>query len=87
MTADTLRPPGADPLEMFQSQFRQDQGANDPAVIPLHTPLFQVTFPYQRCYHTPIIVIISRQRFYQRNRHFAAQAYKIQQLYCHTSIL
>ena len=41
MTVDTLRPPGADPLEMFQSQFRQDQGANDPAVIPLHTPLFR----------------------------------------------
>ena len=86
MTVDALRPSGTDPLKLFRSQFRQAQGANDSAVIPLHTPLLQVTLPYQRCHHTPIIVIISRQHSYQRSRYFAAQAYKIQQLYCHTSI-
>ena len=46
MTVDALRPSGTDPLKLFQSQFRQAQGANDSAVIPLHTPLLQVTLPY-----------------------------------------
>ena len=35
MTVDTLRPSGTNPLELFRSQFRQAQGANDSASIPL----------------------------------------------------
>ena len=39
MTVDALRPSGTDPLELFRSQFRQTQGANDSASIPLAVPL------------------------------------------------
>ena len=38
MTVDALRPSGTDPLELFRSQFRQAQGANDSASIPLYAP-------------------------------------------------
>ena len=35
MAVDALRPSGTDPLELFRSQFRQAQGANDSASTPL----------------------------------------------------